>query len=96
MPGAASEAYLHLDLDVLDPSEGRANDLAVAGGVTLGALHDTITRIRQRFRVSAMTLSAYDPAGDSDRRVARAAVDLALRLVEGERATTTSMPSPGG
>jgi arginase len=96
MPGAASEAYLHVDLDVLDPSEGRANDFAAAGGVTLGALHDTITRIRQRFRVGAMTLSAYDPAGDPDRRVARAAVDLALRLVEGERATTTSMPSPGG
>jgi arginase len=84
MPAAVSEAYLHVDLDVLDPSVGRANAFAVGGGLTLEALHGAIARIRQRFRIGAMALSAYDPAGDPDRRVAHAAVDLAVRLVEGD------------
>src|SRR5438876_1005951 len=31
----AGSVYLHVDLDVLDPGEGRANDLAVPGGLTV-------------------------------------------------------------
>ncbi len=41
--------YVHVDLDVLDPSVGRANWYAVDGGPQLDALADAIDAIGERF-----------------------------------------------
>ncbi|NNG17872.1 MAG: arginase family protein [Gemmatimonadales bacterium] len=75
--------YVHLDLDVLDPSVGKVNSYAAPDGLTLEELRATLGRIVQRFRVGAVALTAYDPAYDGDGRVARAAFD-ALETVVGE------------
>lgn len=67
--------YLHLDLDVLDPDAAApANAFAAPGGLSPERLLETIDKIRQRFRVSAAALAAYDPALDRDNRVARTAL----------------------
>ena len=71
--GHAETAYLHIDLDVLDPEEGRANAFATPGGLLLGQLMAVLHSIRQRFRIGAVALTAYDPSCDPDARIAAAA-----------------------
>ena len=84
--------YVHVDLDVLDPSVGKVNSYSAPGGLTLEELRATLGGIVQRFRVGAVALTAYDPAYDRDGRVARAAFDV-LETVGGgisEAATADS------
>jgi arginase len=80
-----ADIYVHLDLDVLDAGVAPANSYALAGGLTLGDAQYCLSEIRARFRTAGITLSAYDPAGDSGGVAARAAI----RLI-------TSAASPGG
>ena len=81
-----SELYLHVDLDALDPSCGRANSYAAAGGLTASELLGVVGALGDGCRVGAMALTAYDPAFDESGAVARVAIDLAARVVT---ATTT-------
>jgi arginase len=67
-----SRAYLHVDLDVLDPSEGRANRFAAEGGLSLAELDAAIELAFDRLQIAAGAITAYDPALDADGRMARA------------------------
>ena len=67
---------LHVDLDVLDPSQGRANQYAVGPGLTHDELLHAVRVIAEVKPLAAMTLSAYDPAYDTDGRVADTAIEL--------------------
>ncbi len=66
--------HLHLDLDVLDPRDGRANQYAAPDGVRADALVRFCGALGARARPAALTLSAYDPAHDADGRAARVAI----------------------
>jgi arginase len=79
---AARDVYLHLDLDALDPEEGRANSYAVSGGFSLDQMVAAIRLVRRRFRVRAAAITAYDPAVDSSGRACRAGLRLMRALVE--------------
>lgn len=70
------QLFIHLDLDVLDPADARANEYAAPAGVRLGALTAMLRALAQRAPVAALTLSAYDPAYDADGRTSRAAFSL--------------------
>lgn len=72
---AAAPLYLHLDLDVLDVAEGRANAYATSGGASARGLRAFCEALGAP---DAVTLSAYDPAADGDRRVQ----EVALAAVE--------------
>jgi arginase len=72
--------YLHIDLDVLDPSEGKANGWAVEGGLTADELESAVEAVRARFDVAAATFSAYDPTVDPDGRIPAVAARLAALL----------------
>lgn len=77
----AESVYLHIDLDVLDPREGRANDFAVPGGLLLPQVRELIAEIRRSFEIGAVALTAYDPTCDPDARIpaaTRAIVDGVL------------------
>jgi arginase len=78
-----SRAYLHIDLDVLDPSEGRANRFAAEGGLSLRELERAIELGFERLQVAAAAITAYDPVLDADGRMARAASDV-IRTVARE------------
>lgn len=67
---AASQLYVHLDLDVMDPADGRVNRYAADDGVPLAALQASLGSL---VRPAALTLSAYDPGFDVDGRVCAAA-----------------------
>jgi arginase len=78
--GDGKAIYLHVDLDVLDPSVGRANEYAAKSGLTLDRLLESIAAIRDRREIAAATISAYDPACDDDGRIAAAAVEVARAI----------------
>jgi arginase len=71
------DVYLHVDLDVLDPAEGQANEYAVPDGLPLETLTDAVTLVGEWLEVRAAAVTAYDPAFDSTGSVARAALEVA-------------------
>lgn len=77
------QLYVHADLDVLDVSEGRANEFAVPGGLRRGELAALLAEIAAAAPVAALTLSAYDPLGDSSGRLGDTAVALTVELLAG-------------
>lgn len=67
--------YVHLDLDVLDPTEvGKANEFAPDGGLGAEELETALGMVRERFDVAACGIASYDPAFDADGRVLGAAI----------------------
>ena len=72
--------YVHIDLDVLDPSVARANVLSVEGGLDVAQLEEALTAIQGRFEIAAAALTAFDPSQDPEGRVPEIAVTLARRL----------------
>ena len=73
--------YVHVDFDVLDPSEAIANDLAVEGGFTAAELEQAFDSIAAQFEIPAAAFTAYDPRFDEAGRLPRIAARLARRLV---------------
>lgn len=76
LSGRLKDVYVHLDLDVLDPGEGRANALAPPDGLSLEELRAALERIRVEFRIRAVAVTAYDPSFDPDGHLVRAAISL--------------------
>jgi len=70
------DVYVHLDLDVLDPGEGRANALAAPNGLSLEEVRAALETIRADFRIRAIALTAYDPSFDPKGDLVRAAIIL--------------------
>jgi arginase len=77
----ATDIYLHIDLDVLDVSEGNANSYAVPGGLMASDVARAIHDITQKFRVRAAAFTAYDPEADDDARIQSIAIHLARTLI---------------
>jgi arginase len=73
--------HLHVDLDVIDLSDGRANEYAADGGPTLPELHHAIATVGSRCRVNSVSLTSYNPDVDADGRAVRAGLDLLGTLV---------------
>jgi len=84
IPGVVSLAksmgrvYVHLDLDVLDPIEGRANALAAPNGFRAAELCDLLEALRDQVEIAAIALTAYDPGCDPEGKV----VEVAIKAVE--------------
>lgn len=78
----AGPLWLHVDLDVLDIAEGRANQFATTGGLTVSQLVAAVRRLATRLSAVGAALTAYDPAADADGRVAVAALMVANALAE--------------
>ena len=63
------EVYLHIDLDVLDVSEGRANQFACAGGLMRLQLLEHVRTVGTHFHIGAAAITAYDPTCDPEQRI---------------------------
>jgi arginase len=77
---------LHVDMDVMDANEGRANSYAVGGGVSRQRLVDSCAAMGRELPIASLTLSAYDPACDADGRVLAAATAVIVGVVDGSAA----------
>ena len=85
LAGATDRVYLHIDLDSIEPSEGRASLYTAPGGLSVAQVTETIESVSRRFNVLATSFSAWDP--DIDPRmpeiVARLAKAVAACTVPG-------------
>jgi arginase len=72
-PLAETIGYLHLDLDVLDPTVGHANYLTVPNGLSLPQLTAGVDAICARVPLGAAALTSYSPENDHDQGICRAA-----------------------
>lgn len=77
----ADELYIHIDLDVLDPTEGRANSFATPGGLSLAGLRSTLSAMAAVRTIGAAAISAYDPGDDVDGRAGQAALEVAEHVL---------------
>jgi arginase len=67
LSGQVRHAYLHLDLDVVDASELRANQYALNGGPSVESVAAIIAAAGARVPVDAAALTALDPSIDGER-----------------------------
>lgn len=75
-------AYVHMDLDVLDPSELRANVFATPDGMTVAQVAEVVRATGRHLKIAAAGITAYDPDQDPEGRGVRAAEQLLEALVE--------------
>jgi arginase len=68
--------YLHIDLDVLDPTEAIANQWAPPGGLTVESMKEAVKTIQAHTRIKALGIAAYDPEADHDGRALAAASSI--------------------
>jgi arginase len=79
--------YVHVDLDVLDPSVGRANSLAVEGGPQLDELTRAVDAIRERFDIRAAAFTAYEPEFDPEGAIPPVALAVFERVRANRKVT---------
>jgi arginase len=75
---APSGLYLHVDLDVLDSEEAKVNVYSAPDGLSAAELTSQVGSLLDACPVRAISLTAYDPEVDAERRVP----PIAMRLLE--------------
>jgi len=68
--------YLHLDLDVLDPSAATANQWPTPGGPSVHDVVRGVADVSRLSHISAIGLASYDPSADRDGRALQAALAI--------------------
>ena len=79
--------YVHLDLDALDPSVGRANGYSARGGFLSDDLQTLLSTIAEHLPVEALTIASYDPSYDVDGAVCATAFQASAALLAGVGST---------
>lgn len=64
MSGKTDRVYIHIDVDVLDPTILRGNSHVAPGGLTLENMSYALGAIADRLEILAISTSAYDPDVD--------------------------------
>ena len=77
----AAAAYLHIDLDVLDPGVGRVNRYRCARRSHGGRARCLDRNIIETLPVQAAAITAYDPAFDADGAIQRVAVRVVRAIL---------------
>jgi arginase len=72
----ARRVLIHVDLDVIDASYGKANHFAVPGGLSPQQVCDAIRECRSRFEVAAVSIASFDPSQDERGTIAQAALQI--------------------
>jgi arginase len=75
-----SRLYLHIDLDSLDPSVGRANEFSAPDGLSLERVLTLQREAVEAFELVCAAVTAYNPDFDDDGSMARAATEIVLGL----------------
>jgi arginase len=75
--------YVHLDMDALDPSVGKANGYSARGGFSNENLQTLLATITSHLPVEALTIASYDPSYDTDGKVCASAFESATTVLAG-------------
>ncbi len=83
LPSHVTRAYIHLDLDVLDPDAGlQANRFPEPNGLSIEQVQNAIRAITSRLTPAALAITAYDPGFDPDDHVLNAGLSLIRTSLE--------------
>jgi len=78
--------YVHLDVDVLDPSDAIANQWTPVGGLTVETLKKAVQEISSRTTLKGFGIGSYDPRCDGNLHALSAAAAVAESVLgAGER-----------
>jgi arginase len=76
LAGRAGALYLHLDLDVLDPSVSPGVNFSAPGGISPGQLFDAVKHVIATGKLGAATIANFNPDRDRDNRTLKIAQEL--------------------
>ncbi|MFX1517480.1 MAG: arginase family protein [Promethearchaeota archaeon] len=62
------EIYLHIDIDIIDPSEAPGVDFPNSEGLLLDEIEEALNLIGENFQIKAAALTAYNPENDINNR----------------------------
>lgn len=82
------DTVVHLDVDVLDSSIGKANDFAMEGGLGTKDLVECMQVIGKERSVKAMHVASFDPVFEGRQEIAEAAIKAILEVVSTVFAST--------
>jgi arginase len=74
--------YLHIDLDVLDELDLKANQYPVPNGLKLAELIKILSYVKGIFKIGAVSFTAYDPSCDLQNRANNVIHSLLTCLLE--------------
>ena len=75
-PTEVEAVYLHIDLDVIDPTESPGVNFRGPGGWTLEQTCATVRSVAKELPLAAVSLTNYRPEYDPDGKTARAALAI--------------------
>ena len=87
LAGRVEGVYLHVDLDVLDPSEGRANEYAASGGLAAADVERVVAAVGERAPIRGAAVTAYDPAADPEGSIPAIAAAIVTRIAAAAEAS---------
>ncbi|KAK5099009.1 hypothetical protein LTR70_000869 [Exophiala xenobiotica] len=76
------DSTLHLDVDVLDTSVGRANEFAVEGGLGEQDLIDCMDLVGEKREVKAMHVASLNPEYERWENIARVAIRAIIHIIQ--------------
>src|SRR5215207_1040668 len=82
LAGRVRRVYLHVDLDVHDPAEGRANEFWAPAGLTADEVRRVVREVAARFPIAGASITAYDPEFDPDGKMLETGLEL-MELIAG-------------
>lgn len=74
--------YVHIDMDVLEAGQAKANHLAISGGLRIETVVDCIKLIKDNFTICACGIASIDPDFDQDNIVLNAGFRLIEAILE--------------
>ena len=78
----AEEAHLHIDLDVLNPTEAPANEYATGdAGLSVAQAVEAIEFIKENLNVTSATIASFDPNFDSQQKTLQAGLRLIRTII---------------
>jgi arginase family enzyme len=92
-PFGLGRAYVHVDLDVLDPRQAPAVGFPSEDGLTADDVRDCVTATHALLPLCALSVSAFDPdRPDPEERTIRSATRLIISLVDAAGTPPTATP----
>ncbi len=77
----ATDVYVHVDLDVLDPLDVPANGFSPSGGLSVETVGEMLRALKASFQIAALSIASYDPSWDRESR-ATGAVSRLLQILD--------------
>jgi arginase len=85
LSAAGEEVHLHIDLDVLNPTQAPANGFVTEGvGLSVQQLREAIALIRETSKIASATIASFDPTYDVDGKTLQASLKLIQQIIGSE------------